>query len=144
MPLYVDDIVLIDKCADRLQTIHQKWKRALEGFRISRTKTEYLHYSYYHPFTPSNTIVSVYGQTLPKVHQFQYLGSMLAANTSVDIVVPVVDKLCEVRMRWFGYVMRRDEEFVKALAVPKKNRGRGHTTGHVVDNRCQGHETGTS
>ncbi|GBP37037.1 hypothetical protein EVAR_31035_1 [Eumeta japonica] len=42
-------------------------------------------------------------------------------------ITPVVDKLYESRMRWFGHVMRRDEDIVmrKALVVPEKMRDRG-------------------
>ncbi|XP_061721100.1 uncharacterized protein LOC133527920 [Cydia pomonella] len=42
-------------------------------------------------------------------------------------VVPIGDKLVERRMRWFGHVMRRDEEYPvkKALAIPEERRERG-------------------
>ncbi|XP_063542747.1 uncharacterized protein LOC134751292 [Cydia strobilella] len=42
-------------------------------------------------------------------------------------VAPIVDKMVESRMRWYGHVMRRDENNAvkKALAIPDKRRGRG-------------------
>ncbi|XP_063542397.1 uncharacterized protein LOC134750721 [Cydia strobilella] len=42
-------------------------------------------------------------------------------------VAPIGDKMVERRMRWFGHVMRRDEEYPvkKALAIPEKRKGGG-------------------
>ncbi|XP_047543303.1 uncharacterized protein LOC125075640 [Vanessa atalanta] len=42
-------------------------------------------------------------------------------------VAPISDKLTESRLRWYGHVMRRDEDHVvrKALKLPEQKRGRG-------------------
>ncbi|XP_047995668.1 uncharacterized protein LOC125233640 [Leguminivora glycinivorella] len=42
-------------------------------------------------------------------------------------VAPIPEKLTENRLRWFGHVMRRDDEYVvkRALDLPEKKRGRG-------------------
>ncbi|XP_063830298.1 uncharacterized protein LOC135079575 [Ostrinia nubilalis] len=41
-------------------------------------------------------------------------------------VAPITDKIKESRMRWYGHVMRGDEDHVvkKALALPDSKRGR--------------------
>jgi len=43
--LFVDDIVLIDESMDEVNTKLKLWRSTLEsqGFRSSRSKTEYLH-----------------------------------------------------------------------------------------------------
>ncbi|XP_063540276.1 uncharacterized protein LOC134749304 [Cydia strobilella] len=83
--LYADDIVLIDKCANKLNATIQQWKQALEdnGLRISRSKTEYLKCSFSDQPIPSTDIV-IEGQPVPKVDQFKYLGSMLTADANID------------------------------------------------------------
>ncbi|XP_063389196.1 uncharacterized protein LOC134674982 [Cydia fagiglandana] len=42
-------------------------------------------------------------------------------------VAPILEKLTEYRLRWYGHVMRRGEEYVakKALNLPEKERGQG-------------------
>jgi len=43
--LFADDIVLIDECREGVNTKLECWRDNLkaEGFRLSRSKTEYLH-----------------------------------------------------------------------------------------------------
>jgi len=43
--LFVDDIVLIDESREGVNTKLELWRSTLEsqGFRLSRSKTEYLH-----------------------------------------------------------------------------------------------------
>ncbi|KAI5642476.1 hypothetical protein NE865_05503 [Phthorimaea operculella] len=42
-------------------------------------------------------------------------------------VAPIADKLKESRLRWFGHIMRRDDDYVvkTAMNLPEKKRGRG-------------------
>ncbi|XP_063547626.1 uncharacterized protein LOC134755078 [Cydia strobilella] len=42
-------------------------------------------------------------------------------------VAPITDKIQESRLRWYGHIMRRDEDHVvrKALALPNNKRGGG-------------------
>ncbi|XP_061717585.1 uncharacterized protein LOC133525314 [Cydia pomonella] len=42
-------------------------------------------------------------------------------------VAPIAENMAESCMRWFGYVMRRDEEYAvkKALAIPEQKNGKG-------------------
>jgi len=43
--LFIDDIVLIDKTRQGVNNKLERWRHTLEvrGFRVSRSKTEYLH-----------------------------------------------------------------------------------------------------
>ena len=43
--LFVDNIVLIDETREGVNTKLERWRDTLEakGFRLSRSKTEYLH-----------------------------------------------------------------------------------------------------
>ena len=43
--LFADDIVLIDETSEGVNTKLERWRDTLEvkGFRLSRSKTEYLH-----------------------------------------------------------------------------------------------------
>ena len=43
--LFADDIVLIDETREGVNDKSERWRHSLEsrGFRVSRSKTEYLH-----------------------------------------------------------------------------------------------------
>jgi len=47
--LFVDDIILIDETKEGVNTKLEWWTDTLEakGFRLSRSKTEYLHYRFH-------------------------------------------------------------------------------------------------
>ncbi|XP_063370241.1 uncharacterized protein LOC134658486 [Cydia amplana] len=216
-PLYADDIALVSKCAEDLQTTLTKWITTLEnaGLRVSRSKTEHLECNYSNVANRCNLYYPD-GTQVPKVNQFKYLGSVITndANVEVDVshriniawqkwrtltgvlcdprmpirtkgkvyktavrpamlygaecwpvkethvkklhvaemkmlrwsggvtridkirnefirgsfkVTPVSEKLTETRLRWYGHVMRRDDDHVvqKALALPECKKGKG-------------------
>ena len=55
------------------------WQETLEskGFRLSRTKTEYMRCDFGTTTTQEEEDVSLEGQVVPRKDTFRYLGSML-------------------------------------------------------------------
>ncbi|PHU27172.1 hypothetical protein BC332_05504 [Capsicum chinense] len=88
--LFADDVVLIDETRrvdDKLeiwiQTVDDKleiWIQTLEskGFRLSRTKTEYLHSQ------EDGVVVKLDSKVIQKRESFKYLGSMIQSNGEID------------------------------------------------------------
>ncbi|XP_061705675.1 uncharacterized protein LOC133516671 [Cydia pomonella] len=108
--LYADDIVLIDKCANKLNANLQLWRRALEdnGLRISRSKTEYLKCSFSEQPLSSTDIV-IEGQPVPKLNQFKYLGFMLTADANIDADVTHKNNAGWLRWRTLTGVLCDDQ-----------------------------------
>ena len=70
--LFADDVVLVDESQAGVNRKLELWRQTLEskGFRLSRTKTEYMS-------AQEEGDVSLEGQVVPKKDTFRYLGSML-------------------------------------------------------------------
>jgi len=76
--LFADDIALVDETRERVNGKLERWRHILEsrGFKISRSKTEYLHCC----FTGREDArgeFNIEGMQIPKVEKFKYLGSIL-------------------------------------------------------------------
>nr|XP_016442419.1 PREDICTED: uncharacterized protein LOC107767837 [Nicotiana tabacum] len=71
--LFVDDIVLIDETRGGINEELEVWRQVLEfkGFKLSRTKTEYLEYKF------SDVTREADSQIIPKKGSFKYLGSII-------------------------------------------------------------------
>lgn len=84
--LFVDDIVLVDETIGRVNTKLEIWRQALEskGFRISRTKTEYMEYKFNNSNNQSRGEVKIENQELPKSEHFRYLGSIITIAREID------------------------------------------------------------
>ncbi|KAF3673875.1 putative 60S ribosomal protein L18-1 [Capsicum annuum] len=147
--LFVDDVVLIDETQDGVNDKLEVWRQTFEskGFRLSRTKMEYLEYKFSDLPHEDDVVVELDSQAIQKRESFKYLGSMIQGNGEIDEdvshcigavkvvemrmlrwmceltrsdkvrneiirekvgVASVEDKMREVRMCWFGHVMRRD------------------------------------
>ncbi|KAG5616266.1 hypothetical protein H5410_016090 [Solanum commersonii] len=87
-----------------------------KGFRLSRTKTEYLKCKFSDVLDEADVEVRLATQIIPKKESFKYLGSVIQGSGDIDDdvthrigvgVASVVDKLREARLRWFGHVKRR-------------------------------------
>jgi len=83
--LFADDIVLIDETRDGVNTKLERWRDTLEakGFRLSRSKTDYLHCK----FSVSEGVangVTMEGVGTPRVERFRYLGSIIHENGEID------------------------------------------------------------
>jgi len=76
--LFADDIVLIDETSQRVSDKLERWRSTLEsrGFRVSRSKTKYLHYCFSGRIDAGGE-VTLEGRPLPKVDKFKYLGSII-------------------------------------------------------------------
>ena len=61
------------------------WRKTLEskGFRLSRTKTEYMRCDF-GTTTQEEKDISLEGQVVPRKDIFQYLGSMLQRDSDID------------------------------------------------------------
>jgi len=76
--LFADDIVLIDETKGGLSETLHRWKHSLglRGFRLSRSKTEYLRCGFSGMGGDSGEVI-MGGVVLPRVEKFKYLGSMV-------------------------------------------------------------------
>jgi len=84
--LFVDDIVLIDESREGVNNKLERWRATLEaqGFRLSRSKTEYLHCSFSAEVGGAVSEVAIEGESIPKVDKFRYLGSIIQENGDID------------------------------------------------------------
>ena len=84
--LFADDIVLIDESRAGVNTKLDRWRDTLEakGFRLSRSKTEYLHCRFSADEGSAASEVAIAGETIPKVERFRYLGSIIQGNGEID------------------------------------------------------------
>jgi len=55
-----------------------------KGFRLSRSKTEYLHYRFSADEGGVASEVAIEGAIIPKVERFRYLGSIIQGNGEID------------------------------------------------------------
>jgi len=83
--LFVDDITLIDETRQGVNDKLERWRHTLEfrGFRISRSKTEYLHYCF-SGRGDARGEVTLDGGSISKVDKFKYLGSIIQQNGDID------------------------------------------------------------
>jgi len=83
--LFTDDIVLIDKIRQEVNDRLERWRHALEsrGFRVSRSKTEYLHCCFSGRVDAGGE-VTLDGRLISKVDKFKYLGSIIQRTRDID------------------------------------------------------------
>ncbi|XP_070004287.1 uncharacterized protein [Nicotiana sylvestris] len=84
--LFADDIVLIDETRRGVNKRLEVWRHALEskGFRLSRTKTEYLECKFGAELTEAGVEVRLDSQVIPKRGSFKYLGSVIQGTEDID------------------------------------------------------------
>ncbi|KAG5592517.1 hypothetical protein H5410_043031, partial [Solanum commersonii] len=84
--LFADDIVLIDETRDRVNARLEVWRQALEskGFRLSRTKTEYLRCKFSDVVEEADVEVRLATQIISKRESFKYLGSVIQGSGDID------------------------------------------------------------
>ena len=84
--LFTDDIVLIDKSKEGVNAKLERWRYTLEvkGFRLSKSKTEYLHCRFSADESGVASEVAIEGAVIPRVGRFRYLGSIIQENGEID------------------------------------------------------------
>ncbi|KAG5596183.1 hypothetical protein H5410_037415 [Solanum commersonii] len=84
--LFADDIVLIDETRNRVNARLEVWRQTLEskGFRLSRTKTEYLGCKFSDALDETDGEVRLATQIIPKKESFKYLGSVIQGSGDID------------------------------------------------------------
>nr|XP_009804828.1 PREDICTED: uncharacterized protein LOC104249985 [Nicotiana sylvestris] len=77
--LFANDIVLIDEMRGGVNGRLEVWRQALEskGFKLSRTKMEYVECKFIEVMGEPNVEVSLDSQVVPKRESFKYLGSVI-------------------------------------------------------------------
>ena len=83
--LFADDVVLVDESRTEVNQKLKLWRETLEskGFRLSRTKTEYMRCDFGTTIREEEDI-SLEGQVVPRKDTFRYLGSMLQRDVDID------------------------------------------------------------
>uniref|UniRef100_A0A8I6WS22 Reverse transcriptase domain-containing protein n=1 Tax=Hordeum vulgare subsp. vulgare TaxID=112509 RepID=A0A8I6WS22_HORVV len=83
--LFADDVVLVDDSRTGVNRKLELWRWTLElkGFRLSRTKTEYMRCCF-SATRHEDGEVSLGGQVVPERDTFRYLGSMLQKDGDID------------------------------------------------------------
>ena len=83
--LFVDDIALVDETREEVNGKLERWRHTLESrdFRISRSKTKYLHCCFSEK-EDARRQVTIDGMQIPKVEKFKYLGSIIQQRGDID------------------------------------------------------------
>ncbi|KAL5190235.1 LINE-1 retrotransposable element ORF2 protein [Glycine soja] len=84
--LFADDIVLLGESREELNERLETWRRALEthGFRLSRSKSEYMKCKFNKRRRVSNSEVKIGDHIIPQVTRFKYLGSVIQDDGEID------------------------------------------------------------
>nr|XP_018633176.1 uncharacterized protein LOC108948481 [Nicotiana tomentosiformis] len=98
--LFADDIVLIDETRGGVNTKLEVWRQMLEskGFKLSRSKTEYLECKFSEGMHEEEVEVRIDTQIIPKRDNFKYLGSIIQENGEID--EDVTHRIGAGWMRW--------------------------------------------
>ncbi|KAF3613264.1 Tubulin-folding cofactor A [Capsicum annuum] len=80
--LFADDVVLIDEARGELMI---SWRFGeSKGFRLTRTKTEYLECKFSDLSWKDDMVVKLNSQAIQKRESFKYLGCMIQGNGEID------------------------------------------------------------
>ncbi|KAF3671321.1 putative U-box domain-containing protein 9-like [Capsicum annuum] len=84
--LFADDVVLIDETRGGVNDKLELWRQTLEskGFRVSRTKTEYVECKFNDVRRENEVGVTLEAQEVGKRDEFKYLGSVIQSNGEID------------------------------------------------------------
>ncbi|XP_070012311.1 uncharacterized protein [Nicotiana sylvestris] len=84
--LFIDDIILIEETRGGINERLEVWRHALKskGFKLSRTKTEYLKCKFGVEPTEAGVEVRLDSQVITKRGSFKYLGSVIQGIGEID------------------------------------------------------------
>ncbi|KAH1202974.1 LINE-1 retrotransposable element ORF2 protein [Glycine max] len=84
--LFADDIVLLGESREELNERLETWRRTLEthGFRLSRSKSEYMECKFNKRRRVSNSEVKIGDHIIPQVTRFKYLGSVIQDDGEIE------------------------------------------------------------
>ncbi|XP_047265649.1 uncharacterized protein LOC124897153 [Capsicum annuum] len=84
--LFADDIVLIDEMREGVNEKLEVWRQTPEskGFRLSRSKTEYMECKFSDLRQEDDVVVRLDYQDVCKRDNFKYLGFMIQGNDEID------------------------------------------------------------
>ena len=83
--VFTDDIVFVDETREGVNGKLERWRHTLEStdFRISRSKTAYLHCCFSGREDVRGEVI-IKGMQIPKVEKFKYLGSIIHQKGDID------------------------------------------------------------
>ena len=120
--LFADDVVLVDESRTGVNQKLELWRETLEskGFRLSRTKTEYMKYDF-GTTTRLEEDINLEGQVVSRKDTFRYLGSMLQRDGDID-----KDISHRIKVRWMKW--RQASSVLCDKRVPHKLKDKFYRT----------------
>ncbi|KAK4710207.1 hypothetical protein R3W88_004720 [Solanum pinnatisectum] len=84
--IFSNYIVLIDETHNKVNARLEVWRQTLEskGFRLSRTKTDYLEYKFSDIVHERDVEVRLDTHAISKRDNFKYLGSIIQRSGDID------------------------------------------------------------
>ena len=121
--LFADDIVLLAESREEINSKLEIWRQTLElkGFRLSRSKTEYMHCNFSKRQGRSEMEVKLGGQVIPQVTKFRYLGSIIQQDGEIDN-----DVSHRIQAGWYKW--RKATGVICDRKVPNKVKGKFYRT----------------
>ena len=137
--LFADDVVLIDETREGVNAKLELWRGVLEskGFRISRTKTEYMECKFSQNRSRNEGVVKIDNQDIPQSDHFRYLGSIM--HKEGDIVDDVAHRIRAGWLKWRGA-----SGVLCDKRIPLKLKGKFYKTSHALWSRMLGNKQTTS
>lgn len=116
---FVDDIVLVDKTREGVDTKLDIWRKALEckGFRISKSKTEYMECNFNNSHNENIREMKIENQELPKSEHFRYLGSIITMTREIGANV-----VHRIKTGWLMWRNASGVLCVKRVPIGLKNK----------------------
>ena len=120
--LFAHYVILIDESRIWVYRILELWRQTLEskGFRLSRTKTEYMRCEF-SGVKSEDEDITLAGQVVPRKDTFRYLGSMLQSDGEID-----EDVSHRIKAGWVKW--RQASGVLCDRKVPQKLKGKFYRT----------------